>query len=157
MATLPAPSTVALDHGPSLVCVEVKTEDPYCPHTLLDTRDIPWPFASELHEFPGPHYRARDMDKLLPALDSFLFQYNMRGWNGVQAHLRSHQAMYRCFYKGSGSARGLQVICRACSRSFAVGWSAHTPWNDPLLECHRRTIRSFFGFGTRGRAGQRIV
>ena len=83
------------------------------------------------------------------SLDSTLFQYNMRGWFGMQNHIRIHAVSFKFFKMSTSGHRGFMVLCKNCTRVCKTSWSKKLKWDDDVLETNRVQLRDFLGFGTR--------
>ena len=128
----------------------------------MDHEGVSYPYSRELsvalwagNELTGGQ-RVKEFTQFL---DSSLFQYNMRGWTGMQNHIHTHAETFK-FYKMKTSSghRGFLMICKNCTRVCKISWSNQTDWNDEELETKRVKLRDFLGFGTRSAVKrQRIV
>ena len=83
------------------------------------------------------------------SLDSTLFQYNMRGWFGMQNQIRTHAEFFKFFKMSTSGHRGFMMLCKNCTRVCEISWSKKLKWDDDVLETNRVQLRDFLGFGTR--------
>ena len=89
----------AVDAGPLLIdLLDVKEEEvEECFHTLVDHTEVAWPYYKDLDVslWHGNEVTAAGgVTECIQSLDSTLFQYNMRGWFGMQNHIRIHAVSF---------------------------------------------------------------
>ena len=144
--------------------LDVKEEEvETCFHTLVDHNKVEWPYYRDLSvsSWAGNESIGNDaVNEVIQLLDSTLFQYNMRGWHGMQRHIRTHAESFN-FYKmkKTSSQRGFMMRCKTCTGVCKLaGWPKQLLWDDDVLETNRVQLRYFLGFGTWSKKkGQRIV
>ena len=83
------------------------------------------------------------------SLDSTLFQYNMRGWFGMQNHIRIHAVSFKFFKMSTSGHKGFMMLCKNCTRVCKISWSKKLKWDDDVLETNRVQLREYLGFGMR--------
>ena len=119
----------------------------------MDHNEVPYPYYRDLsvslwhgNELTGDGR----VIEFTQSLDSTLFQYNMRGWNGMQNHIRTHAESFKFFkMKTSSGHRGFMMLCKNCTKVCKISWSNQLDWDDEELETKRVKLRDFLGFGTR--------
>ena len=83
------------------------------------------------------------------SLDSTLCQYNMRGWFGMQNHIRTHAEFFKFFKMSTSGHGGFMMLCKNCTRVCKISWSKKLKWDDDVLETNRVQLREYLGFGMR--------
>ena len=118
----------------------------------MDHNEVPYPYYRDLsvslvhgNELTGDG-RVKEFTQ---SLDSTLFQYNMRGWDGMQNHIRTHAESFKFFRMHTSGHRGFMMICKNCTQVCKNSWSNQMDWDDEELETKRVKLRDFLGFGTR--------
>ena len=153
-ANSPASMPPVLPSGPLVIdLLDVKEEEvEECFHSLVDHNDQSWFYYRDL---PAALWHGNEMTgdgrvmEFIQSLDSTLFQYNMRGWDGMQNHIRAHAESFKFFRMNTASHRGFMIICKNCTKLCKISWAKKLSWDDDVLETNRVQLRDFLGFGTR--------